>query len=165
MLNVWEKISGNALPPRHWMGAWLNYRKQATVAYVPNAAVRQLLKGTYPFAYVFDYPAIPLASTLDARIVTATDLYVLATVATTSLAPVGNAPNFRAQFYIDIGDGYTPSDRVINSINEFGVATFPAVLRVPFFLPKQTPVLCRVQNLDLVNPNTVQIVMHCTGRQ
>jgi len=67
MLNVWEKISGNAMPPRHWMGAWLNYRKQATVGYIPNAGVRQLITGTYPFDYVFNYPAIPLGATKEAR--------------------------------------------------------------------------------------------------
>src|SRR5882672_11144042 len=102
MLNVWEKISGNAMPPRHWMGAWLNYRKQATVGYIPNAGVRQLITGTYPFDDVFNYPAIPLGATADARIVTATDFYVLAFMANSN-REVNSGGSFKAQFYIDIG--------------------------------------------------------------
>lgn len=165
MQTVWDKVSGKGLPPRHWMGAWLTYRKFATVGYVPNAGVRQLMVGTYPYDYVFNYPAIPAAETLDARIVTSSDFYVLAWMATSNREGVASASSFKAQFYIDIGDGYTPSDRVLNQFTKFGTAQNPAWQRVPFFLPAQTPVLCRVQNLSLTLANTVQIVMYGTGRQ
>lgn len=162
MLNAWEHASG-ARPPRWWMGAWLNYRKQATVAYVPNSDVRAIMRGKYPYDYVFNYVTIPVASTADARIVTATDFYVLARLAYPSTGAGGGAPQFRAQFYIDLGDGYTPSDRVLNNTAHFGTAINPAWLRKPFFLPAQTPVLCRVQNMSILETLTVQIVLHGVG--
>lgn len=167
MLNAWEVASGVSTP-RTWIGAWLNYRKQATLAYVPNSDVRRFLVGKYPYDYVFQYDAIPAAETQDARIVTTTNFYVLAYMASVVPGDDGDARlkavgTFRAQFYIDVGEGYTPSDRVFDAVNKFGTGKRPAWLRVPFFLEAKTPVLCRVQNLDLVHAQRVQIILYGVG--
>lgn len=162
-INVWDSISGSK-QPRWWMGAWLNYRKFATVGYVPNPDVRALMAGYYPFDYVFDFPAIAAGDTADDRIVTQSDFYILARMGNSSIGAEANVVTFNAQLYIDLGDGYQTADRVINQLNFVGSAQHPHWFRTPFFVPAKTPILCRVQNFDLTQPNTVQITLHGAGR-
>lgn len=163
--NIWNKIAGQT-PPNLWMGHWINYRKMATVAYIPNADVRAMLRGLYAFELVFNF-ALAAGETQYDRVVTGTDCFITAYIASaTRESAQGNLGSFRAQFNIGTRDprsAYQTSDKVINQACRFGTALRPSWIKRPLFVKAKTPILAVCQNFDVDNANTVQLVLHAYG--
>lgn len=177
--NIWDDISGSAVP-RHWMGAWLTYRKLASLMQVPNSDVRAQLRGLYPMDYGFTF-LIPTQATGDQRTVIMKN-WILLGMACSATRDQDGGPeepgnSFVAQIYVGkYKQGVALSDRPINGQNQFGGQDLagevtPAAkgmllryLRHPLWIPPQTPLLIRVQNLSTnATANQVEIVLQGVG--
>ena len=177
--NIWDDISGSAVP-RHWMGAWLSYRKLASLVQLPNSDVRAQLAGLYPMDYGFTF-VLATQATGDQRTVIMKNWILLAMACSASLdggARAGAPGNsFQAQIYVGkYKQGVALSDRSINGANQFGgqdtanltgaggTGMLLRYLRTPLWIPPNTPVLIRVQNLNTtVETNQVEIVLQGVG--
>lgn len=161
--NIWDDISGKTHDPIHWMGAYLHYRKLASIAYVPDADIRAQLRGKYPLDYAFDF-ALNAQATGDQRVTIMADWVLMGFVASGTVNGVANT-SFKAQIYIGKQRrGVALSDRPINGANQFGTAQQVRWLRTPLLIPPETPILIRAQNLDTsVNVNNIQIVLQGVG--
>ena len=163
--------------PRHWMGAWLTYRKLASLQQLPNSDVRAQLAGLYPMDYGFDF-VLKTQQTGDQRTVIMKNWVLLALSCKTSLDSdlVNQGSSFQAQIYIGkYKQGVALSDRPINGANQFGGQNFGHILnlgngillrylRTPLWIPPNTPLLIRVQNLNVTGEtNTVEIVLQGVG--
>jgi hypothetical protein len=164
--NIWDDISGCTHDPIHWMGAWLHYRKAASIAYVPDTDLRAQLKGKYPQDYVFNYALNP-QQTGDARCTIMQNWVLMGMVCSATQDGEGAAgSSIQAQIYIGRNrQGVALSDRPIQGENQFGTAGFVRWLRVPLWIPPQTPILVRVQNLDATPSvvNNIEIALQGVG--
>jgi hypothetical protein len=176
--NIWDEISGSAVP-RHWMGAWLTYRKLASLQQLPNSDVRAQLGGLYPMDYGFTF-LLSAQQTGDQRTVIMKNWIVLALSCKATRDSFNAVPgtSFQAQIYVGkYQQGVALSDRPINGANQFGGhdhsgAASPVrngmllrYLRTPLWIPPQTPLLIRVQNLDTTQDtqNQVEICLQGVG--
>lgn len=178
--NIWTDVSGRAIP-RHWMGAWLTYRKLASLEQLPNSDLRAQLAGLYPMDYGFTF-LLNAQQTGDQRSVIMKNWILLGLACSaTRDAPVAPAPpgnSFQAQIYLGkYQQGVALSDRPINGQNQFGGKDLAALaspagtgmllryLRHPLWIPPNTPILIRVQNLDTTTDtqNQVEICLQGVG--
>lgn len=177
--NIWNDISGHAIP-RHWMGAWLSYRKLASLQQLPNSDLRAQLAGLYPMDYGFTF-VLAAQQTADQRSVIMKNWILLALSCSASLDDGGRegqppGTSFQAQIYVGkYKQGVSLSDRPINGANQFGgqditAAVSPAAsgmllryLRTPLWIPPNTPILIRVQNLDNTHDETNQVEICLQG--
>ena len=175
--NIWDDISGSAVP-RHWMGAWLTYRKLASLVQLPNSDLRAQLHGLYPMDYGFTF-LCTTQQTADQRTVIMKNWIMLALACSASLDAGGAAPgsSFQAQIYVGkYKQGVALSDRPSNGANQFGgkdranltgaggTGMLLRYLRTPLWIPPNTPILIRVQNLDTTGEtNQIEIVAQGVG--
>jgi hypothetical protein len=175
--NIWDELSGSAIP-RHWMGAWLTYRKTASLLQLPNSDVRQQLHGLYPLDYGFTF-LLAAQQTGDQRSVIMKNWILIGLSCSATLDVAATAPgnSFQAQIYLGkYKQGVALSDRPMNGTNQFGGKDLaglasPAAtgmllryLKTPLWIPPQTPILIRVQNLDTsINTNQVEISLQGVG--
>ena len=177
--NIWDDVSGDMVP-RHWMGAWLTYRKLASLQQLPNSDVRAQLSGLYPLDYVFTF-AIPTQATADQRSVIMKNWILLALSCSASLdggaGPAAPGNSFQAQIYVGkYQQGVALSDRPIRGSNQFGgkdlanltgaggTGMLLRYLKTPLWIPPNTPLLIRVQNLDTTGgTNQVEICLQGVG--
>ncbi len=159
---VWDRDRLPGLPGRHQLDIILPRRKLASRAYAPGPRAREGLQFKVPRWYVFNFTGVgQVAGTLgprqasEARVVTGRNFYLLAIIATSTQVAAGG---FRAQFY-DARRKKRFSDRGINFANLAGSAQNPFLERRPYFIPAQSPILMRAQNLETV-ANQVQIVLY-----
>lgn len=163
--NIWDDISGKTHDPIHWMGAYLHYRKLASIAYVPDADIRAQLAGKYPYDYAFDF-ALNAQQTGDQRATIMANWVLMGMVASGTEDDAGAVgSSFKAQIYIGKQrQGVALSDRPMNGANQFGTGQFVKWLRTPLWIPPETPILIRVQNLDTsADVNNIQIVLQGVG--
>lgn len=177
--NIWDDISGRAVP-RHWMGAWLAYRKLASLVQLPNSDTRAQLAGLYPMDYGFTF-VLATQATGDQRTVIMKNWILLAMACSANkdgaAGPAAPGNSFQAQIYVGkYKQGVALSDRPINGANQFGgrdtanltgaggTGMLLRYLRTPLWIPPNTPLLIRVQNLS-TNPenNQVEIVLQGVG--
>jgi hypothetical protein len=175
--NIWDEISGSAVP-RHWMGAWLTYRKLASLLQLPNTDVRAQLSGLYPMDYGFSF-SLSTQQTADQRTVIMKNWILLALSCKATLDGVNDVPgtSFQAQIYVGkYKQGVALSDRPINGANQFGGHNHALIagpvrngmllrwLKHPLWIPPNTPLLIRVQNLDTTgSTNQVEICLQGVG--
>jgi hypothetical protein len=177
--NIWDSISGSAVP-RHWMGAWLTYRKLASLSQLPNSDLRAQLAGLYPMDYGFDF-VLKAQQTGDQRSVIMKNWVLLAmsckAFLTGGIVDPPPGTTFQAQIYVGkYKQGVALSDRPINGANQFGGQDNAALvspagrgmllryLRTPLWIPPNTPILIRVQNLNTsTSTNNVEIVLQGVG--
>lgn len=177
--NIWDDISGSAVP-RHWMGAWLTYRKLASLVQLPNSDVRTQLHGLFPMDYGFTF-VLKTQATDDQRTVIMKNWILLGMACSAnkdSLAQAGAPGNsFQAQIYVGkYKQGVALSDRPINGTNQFGgrdlanltgaggTGMLLRYLRTPLWIPPNTPLLIRAQNLSTnAEANQVEIVLQGVG--
>lgn len=162
--NIWDDISG-CNPARHWMGGWLHYRKLATIGYIPNSDIRAQIAGKYPHDYALEFSLLA-QQTGDQRATLNNNWVLIGMTANGSEDDDGGVgSSFQAQIYIGKQrQGVALSDRPMKGINQFGTARFVRWLRTPLWVPSQTPILVRVQNLDTsVDTNSIQIVLQGVG--
>lgn len=146
------------------MGAWLNYRKLATSATLPNSAIRAELDHLLPIDYVLDFP-LAAQKTGDQRISVIGNWVLLGFVGSGTKDGGIVGSSFVAQIYVGKRrQGVALSDRPMNGANQFGTAQAVRWLRTPLWIPTQTPILVRVQNLDTTGTNNnIQIVLQGAG--
>jgi len=177
--NIWDEVSGISLP-RHWMGAWLSYRKLASLQQLPNSDYRAQLAGLYPLEYAFFYSLTKTNATGDQRVTVMQDWFLLgATIfATQDGASALPGSSVKAQIYVGrYQQGVALTDRPTVGSDQFGGIDRSAVLtatkdgmlarylRVPLWIPPNTPVLIRVQNQDTSNnTNSIEITLQGCGR-
>lgn len=178
--NIWDEVSGSRLP-RHWMGAWLTYRKLASLQQLPNSDVRAQLSGLAPMDYGFTF-RLATQATGDQRTVIMKNWILLAMCCSASLdggagRPNPNGSSFQAQIYVGkYKQGVALSDRPINGANQFGgqdrnnvtgaggTGMLLRYLRTPLWIPPNTPLLIRAQNLNTTaETNQVEIVLQGVG--
>lgn len=179
--NIWEDIGGCAVP-RHWMGAWLNYRKLASLQQLPNSDYRAQLAGLYPMDYGFTFLLNPQESgDQRATIMRNWVLYGMVCNATAESGgdePVPVGSSFQAQIYIGkYKQGTSLSDRPMAGADDFGGQNAVSIpgspangmlvrwFRTPLWIPPQTPILIRVQNLNATpaTQNQIEIVLQGCG--
>lgn len=175
--NIWDSVSGCTVP-RHWMGAWLTYRKLATLQQLPNSDVRAQLAGLYPMDYGFTF-LLNAQQTGDQR-TTFMKNWVLLALACSATLDAGGVPgnSFQAQIYLGkYKQGVALSDRPINGSDQFGGQDLTSVasplargmllryLRTPLWIPPNTPILIRAQNLstNAMTQNQIEIVLQGVG--
>lgn len=177
--NIWDELSGVSLP-RHWMGAWLHYRKLASLQQLPNSDYRAQLAGLYPLDYAFHFSLTKTNATGDSRATIMQDWFLYGMTISASLDAASTAPgsSVKAQVYIGrYQQGVALSDRPQKGLDQFGgtdnanlVSTNQAgmlakYLRVPLWIPPNTPVLIRVQNQDTSgSTNEIEITLQGCGR-
>lgn len=162
--NIWDDISGCS-PARHWMGGWLHYRKLATIGYIPNSDVRAQISELYPLDYGLDF-ALAAQKTGDQRVAIMKNWVLIGMTGSGTEDDAGAVgSSFQAQIYVGKQrQGVALSDRPMNGANQFGTAQFVRWLRTPLWIPPETPILVRVQNLDTsVDTNNIQIVLQGVG--
>jgi hypothetical protein len=177
--NIWDELSGRAVP-RHWMGAWLTYRKLASLSQLPNSDVRAQLSGLYPMDYVFTFSLKP-QQTDDQRSVIMKNWILVAMSCSANKdgvdSPHAPGTSFQAQIYVGkYKQGVALSDRPINGANQFGgkdlanltgaggTGMLLRYLKTPLWIPPNTPVLIRVQNLSTnAENNQVEICLQGVG--
>ena len=177
--NIWDDVSGTAVP-RHWMGAWLAYRKLSSLVQLPNSDTRAQLAGLYPMDYGFTF-SLATQATGDQRTVIMKNWILLAMSCSANKdgagGPAAPGNSFQAQIYVGkYKQGVALSDRPINGANQFGgrdVANLTGAggtgmllryLRTPLWIPPNTPVLIRAQNLSTnVEANQIEIVLQGVG--
>jgi len=178
--NIWDEVSGSTLP-RHWMGAWLTYRKLASLQQVPNSDVRAQLHGLAPMDYGFTF-VLAAQQTGDQRTVIMKNWILLAMACSASrdgaAGPAAPGTSFQAQIYVGkYKQGVSLSDRPMNGTNQFGgkdlanltgsggTGMLLRYLRTPLWIPPNTPLLIRVQNLDTSTDqnNQAEIVLQGVG--
>jgi len=177
--NIWDEVSGIHVP-RHWMGAWLSYRKLASLQQLPNSDVRAQLAGLYPMDYGFTF-VIPTQATSDQRTVIMKNWILLAMSCSANkdglAGPAAPGTSFQAQIYVGkYKQGVALSDRPARGSNQFGGTDLANLtgaggtgmllryLRRPLWIPPNTPILIRVQNLSTnAEANQVEIVLQGVG--
>jgi hypothetical protein len=177
--NIWDDVSGTAVP-RHWMGAWLAYRKLASLQQLPNSDIRTQLRGLYPMDYVFTF-SLGTQKTDDQRAVIMKNWILLAMSCSANkdgaAGPAAPGNSFQAQIYVGkYKQGVALSDRPINGANQFGgkdlanltgaggTGMLLRYLRTPLWIPPNTPILIRAQNLSTnAEANQVEIVLQGVG--
>jgi hypothetical protein len=177
--NIWDEVSGSAVP-RHWMGAWLTYRKLSSIRQLPNSDYRAQLGGLFPMDYGFTF-VITTQATADQRSVIMKNWILLALSCSANkdgaAGPAAPGNSFQAQIYVGkYKQGVALTDRPSNGANQFGgkdlanltgaggTGMLLRYLRTPLWIPPNTPLLIRVQNLS-TNPeaNQVEIVLQGVG--
>jgi hypothetical protein len=177
--NIWDEISGSAVP-RHWMGAWLNYRKLASLQQLPNSDVRAQLGGLFPMSYAYTF-SIATQATADQRSVIMKNWILLGMACSANkdglAGPAAPGNSFQAQIYVGkYKQGVALSDRPINGADQFGgkdlanltgaggTGMLRRYLRTPLWIPPNTPLLIRVQNLSTnAENNQVEILLDGVG--
>jgi hypothetical protein len=175
--NIWDSVSGVTVP-RHWMGAWLTYRKLASLQQLPNSDVRKQLEGLYPMDYAYTF-VLNAQQTGDQRSVFMKNCILLALACKATLDATNAVPgtSFQAQIYVGkYKQGVALSDRPANGANQFGGHNHALIagpvrngmllryLKTPLWIPPNTPILIRVQNLDTSgSPNQMEICLQGCG--
>jgi hypothetical protein len=166
--NIWDDVSGKSIP-RHWMGAWLNYRKLASLEQLPNSDYRAQFAGLYPMDYGFTF-SLATQQTGDQRTTIMKNWILYGAVCSASLDSRDfNAGNsFKAQIYIGkYKQGVAFSDRPMRGDDQFGGFTggmFVRWFKTPLWIPPNTPLLIRAQNLNTTGEtNQVEIVLQGCG--
>lgn len=162
------------------MGAWLTYRKLASLVQLPNSDTRTQLAGLYPMDYGFTF-VLATQATGDQRTVIMKNWILLAMACNANkdaaAGPAAPGNSFQAQIYVGkYKQGVALSDRPINGSNQFGgqdtanltgaggTGMLLRYLRTPLWIPPNTPLLIRVQNLNTtVENNQVEIVLQGVG--
>lgn len=177
--NIFDEISGVSLP-RHWMGAWLSYRKLASVSQLPNSDYRAQLAGLYPQDYAFTFSLSTASATADQRVTIQRDWFLLGLTGFSSVnasSPADAAHAWKLQIYIGrYRQGVPLSDRPTIAIDQLGgqgasVTGSPIqgmlarFLRVPLWIPPNTPILIRAQLVPgSGSPATTEVTLQGCGR-
>jgi hypothetical protein len=160
-VSVWEQGRVPGLPAKFPMGLWLTYRKLGTAAFLPIQRDRQKLRLTTPYWYALDFSLPPQLNAED-RISVTSPFWIVCLMGSSSVeGAAGPSPGFRAQFY-DAGRKQRFSYQSENNGVLLGSAQEPFWLRRLYLLRPNSPLVCRVQNLDTVGPgnNAIQIVVY-----
>ncbi len=152
--NPWTegRVPGIEMYPT--LGAWQNRRKLASAPFVPPQWLRLALWGAHAYWYEFPSLALAASDTSLTRITTNEDFWIFAILGRASSAL---ANSFRIQIFEDESD-YLFSKTEVNQLNAAPIAREPGLLRIPHFLPANSPVLCSVLNLDVL-ANTVNVAL------
>lgn len=161
------------------MGAWLSYRKLSSLQQLPNSDYRAQLAGLYPLDYAFHFSLTSTNTTGDSRVTIIRDWFLTGAVISASLDPDDTAPgtSVRAQLYIGrYKQGAPLSDRPMVGTDEFGgqdTANLVSVteagmlarfLKVPLWIPPNTPLLLRAQNKDTSgSTNEIEVTLQGCG--
>jgi hypothetical protein len=177
--NIWDEVSGKAVP-RHWMGAWLTYRKLSSIRQLPNSDTRAQLAGLYPMDYGFTF-VIATQATADQRTVIMKNWILLGLSCSANkdglAGPAAPGNSFQAQIYVGkYKQGVALTDRPSNGANQFGgkdlanltgaggTGMLLRYLKTPLWIPPHTPLLIRVQNLSTnAEANQVEVVLQGVG--
>jgi hypothetical protein len=162
------------------MGAWLTYRKLASLQQLPNSDLRGQLHGLYPMDYGFTF-ILATQATADQRTVIMKNWILLGLSCSASkdgvAGPAAPGNSFQAQIYIGkYKQGVALSDRPSNGADQFGgkdlanltgaggTGMLLRYLRTPLWIPPNTPLLIRAQNLNTQPENNqVEIVLQGVG--
>jgi hypothetical protein len=129
-----------APPPKYRLGLWLNYRKLASAAYVPNRFERAKLRNGIPCSIVIDW-VLASEQTLEFRGISP-GFFWIDRILTSSLLPEGA----RAMLY-DPQRKRAFTDQPISLSNLGGDAKEPFFLKQLYPLNPNSPILARVTNL------------------